>query len=117
VGAEKNRAWLEMMGRHAETLKKKGGFKAVKVATLRDDAAADVRDKAAADLRTLVQQGARDGGRSVVVPELIAQGGIESHIVRALEGLTYAWDGKTLMPDKSMPDFVLQRAESGAKMD
>ena len=34
VADDKNRAWLDTMGRHAETLRKKGGFMAVRATTL-----------------------------------------------------------------------------------
>jgi len=117
VEDDKNRSWLEMMSRLGGTVQKKGGFKAVRAATLRDDAGAEVRDAAAKELRSMVQAAANGGGRAIVVPDLIAQGGIEPHIVRALEGLHYAWDGKTLMPHKSITEWALQRAEAGAKKD
>lgn len=117
VEDDKNRAWLETLGRLGADLKTKGGFKDVKAATLRDDAPYEVRDQAAKELRERVAAAARGGGRVLVIPHLIAQGGIESHITRALDGLLYAWDGKPLLPHKVMPDWVLQTAAEGAKKD
>jgi sirohydrochlorin ferrochelatase len=103
--------WEETMGRLAERLRREGGFFAVKTGTLRDDAAPEVR---AAAVRRLREQVA-GGGRVLVVPYLIAQGGIEAKIVRALEGLTYEWDSKTIMPHSNISRWVAEVSSLGSR--
>ncbi len=49
-------------------------------------------------------------GRALVVPVLIARGGIEGKLPKDLSGLDYAWDAKTLMPHDGFDSWVLSRA-------
>lgn len=110
-----NAAWLATMKTQAERLRKAGGFKQVVALTIRDDSRPDVKGPALQALRDAVTKASHDGGRAIVVPYLIAQGGIESHIVSALEGLDYAWDGKTLCPDPAIGVWAAKAARSAAR--
>jgi sirohydrochlorin ferrochelatase len=111
-----NTAWLATMGEQAQRLRKAGGFKGVESLTIRDDARPDVKGPALQALRDAVTRASHDGGRAIVVPYLIARGGIESHIVEALKGLDYAWDGKTLCPDPAIGVWAAQAARNGAEV-
>ncbi|MCM2304669.1 MAG: hypothetical protein NDJ72_08195 [Elusimicrobia bacterium] len=88
------------------------GFRGCAHALLRDDAAPEIRAAAVADLRALVSRAKAEDGRAVVIPVLIARGGIEKKIVKDLDGLDYAWDGRTLMPHDGFDAWVLERAAS-----
>jgi len=80
-------------------------------ALLRDDAAPDVRAAAVKDFREKVARTEHGKlGPVVVVPVLIARGGIERKIPKDLAGLDYKWDGKTLMPHEGFDGWVLERA-------
>lgn len=92
----------------------RGGFLDCTFGLLRDDAAPDIRAAAVADLREKVAQAKRNKWRAVVVPVLLARGGIEMKIPKDLAGLDYAWDGKTLMPHSGFDAWVL---DSAAKAD
>lgn len=90
---------------------KGGKFLDCSTVLLRDDAAPEVRAAAVADMREKVSRnGSTLKGRTIVIPVLIARGGIEKKIVKDLEGLDYAWDGKTLMPHAGFDAWVLERA-------
>lgn len=102
-------AWDASLLSLAAAVKAGGNFKGVTAAMLRDDSPAPVRAAAVADLRRLVVNGAADG-RALVVPVLIARGGIEAKIAADLAGLDYAWDAKTLMPHAGFEVWVLDRA-------
>jgi sirohydrochlorin ferrochelatase len=106
-------AWNAALAHHAAYIKKKGGFKAVETALLRDDAAPPVRAAAVNAMRAKVAAGSK-GGRVLLVPVLIARGGIEGKFARDLKGLKYAWDGKTLMPHDGFAAWVLKRAADAA---
>lgn len=79
---------------------------------LRDDAAPEIRAAAVLELRALVAGPKGEQSRALVIPVLIARGGIERKIVKDLSGLKYAWDGKTLMPHDGFDAWVLERAAS-----
>lgn len=111
-----NAAWFKTMQGLAGWVKAKGGFKSAAGATLRDDAPASVRAKAVKELRELVTRASLNG-RVLVVPHLIARGGIEKKVAEALAGLRYSWDGETLMPHKNMERWVLESAAVGAKKE
>lgn len=102
-------AWNESLMRHAEFVRREGGFRAATFAILRDDAAPPVRAASVADLRAKTAGGAKNGG-ALVVPVLIARGGIEGKLASDLKGLDYKWDGQTLMPHVGFDDWILKRA-------
>lgn len=105
--------WNETLSRHAAFVAREGGFRAATFAILRDDAAPSVRESAVAGLRAKVAAGAK-AGRALVVPVLIARGGIEGKLPNDLKGLDYAWDAATLMPHDGFDDWVLRRAAAAA---
>jgi hypothetical protein len=106
-------AWNETLAKHAEFVRREGGFRAASFAILRDDAAPDVRAASVRILRKRVAAGAKNG-RALVVPVLIARGGIEGKLPKDLAGLRYAWDGSTLMPHEGFEGWVLLRAATAA---
>jgi sirohydrochlorin cobaltochelatase len=85
-------------------------FKACSYGILRDDAAPEIRAAAVAGLRSLIAGAEGAKLRAIVVPVLIARGGIEKKIEKDLAGLSYAWDGKTLMPHAGFDAWVLESA-------
>jgi sirohydrochlorin ferrochelatase len=106
-------AWRDSLSRHAEYVRREGGFKAATVAILRDDAAPAVRAAAVSDLRAQVAAGAK-GGRALVVPVLIARGGIETKLPRDLKGLDFSFDAETLMPHDGFARWILDDAARAA---
>ena len=106
--------WEADLGAHAAALVRSGGFRAANVSLLRDDAAPPVRARAVAELRAKVEAAAADGGRALVVPVLIARGGIEDKIPRDLAGLTFAWSGEALLPHAGFDRWVLDRAKNAS---
>ncbi len=102
--------WEKALAVHAASLAKAGGFRGVETALLRDDAAPEVRAKAVAAMRVKVEAAAK-AGKAIVVPVLIARGGIEDKIPRDLAGLTFAWSGDALLPHAGFDKWVLKRAD------
>lgn len=107
-------AWEASLGRLAAKVRAAGGYKAAAFGMLRDDAAPPVRAAAVAGLRAKVAAGAK-GGRALVVPVLIARGGIEHKLASDLKGLDYAWDGRTLMPHAEFEGWVRERVKSAVE--
>ncbi|ODS31416.1 MAG: hypothetical protein SCARUB_03462 [Candidatus Scalindua rubra] len=100
-----NEKWLKEMRILALFIKEKGNFKDVKVATLRDDAPKVIREKATMFLRETVMMASLKGN-AIVIPHLIARGGIESGIPERLKGLDYIYNGKTLLPHENITKWI-----------
>lgn len=103
--AQDNDAWLLMLRSVALFVQQRGNFFRVDVATLRDDAPWLTRHQATQTLRRLVSQASRTH-RVLVVPFLLARGGIEEKIPRRLHGLTYTFTGETLLPHPRVAAWI-----------
>lgn len=100
-------AWRGSMRSLCGALK---GFRSCDFGLLRDDAAPEIRAAAVAEIRGMVAGPKGKSSRALVLPVLIARGGIERKIVKDLAGLDYAWSGETLMPHEGFGAWVLERA-------
>ncbi len=116
VDERANRARNRTIGNLCAELRKRGGYRAVRGATLRDDAPPSVRAKAVRDLRELVSRSSLDG-RVLVVPYLMARGGIERKVEEALKGLKFTWDATTLMPHPAVARWVEESAAAGSRKE
>ena len=103
--------WLAQMQQLAQHLRRAGGFREVVSGTLRDDADKSVKDDAARVLRDTVERASRTG-RVLVVPLLLAQGGIERKIPKMLAGFTYVYSGQTLLPHAKLAQCIARQAAS-----
>jgi sirohydrochlorin ferrochelatase len=103
-----NRRWLGEMGVLAERVRASAPFASVDYLTVRDDAPPAIREAATTELRALVTRRSGEGRRVLVVPLLLAYGGIEQGIRKRLEGLDYVMSDQALMPDDRIGDWVLQ---------
>ena len=108
-----NEVWLRTMNRLAERVVSKGHFKGAFAATLRDDSDAQTRAKADKVMRDLVRRLSRKG-QVLVIPHLISAGGIERHVQDALDGTFYKWNGRTLLPDARIAQWVFDTAEKAS---
>lgn len=108
--------WEKTMARLSEGVRRAGAFRGAAAFTIRDDAAAEVRQAAIAKMRGAVERLSK-GGRVLIVPHLIARGGIEKKIPEALAGLDYAWDGKPLLPDPLIAEWAARAAASAPSKD
>ena len=115
VDPRADEAWLATMRLHAERVRRVGGFAAAEAVTIHDDAPPDVKRAALERLRDSVRRASENGGRAIVLPYLIARGGIEDHITGALSGLSYAWDGRALCPDPAIERWAAETAETTAR--
>lgn len=106
-------AWEKDLAAHSEYILKNGGFHAARAFMLRDDAGPAVRGAAVKALRAYIEASSPKG-RVLVVPVLLARGGVEQKIPKDLAGLTYAWDGRTLLPDPGFEKWVAARGQAGA---
>jgi hypothetical protein len=85
-------------------------FASVDYLTLRDDAPKPIRDQATSELRLTVGKRLDEGRRVLIVPLLVAFGGIERGLRARLEGLPYTMPDQALVPDERLVRWVLQMA-------
>ena len=117
---EDDAKWLEVMGRLAQRLEETGGFRAVVPVTMRDDALDSVREAATTRMRETVQQQSRLGSLHqrdnavLVVPLLLATGGIEAKIPHRLSGLTYRYQPQALLPDVRVAQWITRQVRQAA---
>ncbi|MBX2942002.1 MAG: hypothetical protein KF860_06625 [Cyclobacteriaceae bacterium] len=116
---EDNKKWvadMESVSDQVRTLQKKSKkvSKMILAVTVRDDADPDIYNQAKENLRNLVVQGGKQGD-VIVVPLFLSRGGAEQKIITRLEGLTYLWNGHTLLPDPRISDFINQSVANALK--
>ena len=110
-----NQKWLDAMQHLAARVQLMGGFRAVIPVTMRDDAPKSVRETAIRHLRELVRQHSQEG-RALVVPLLLANGGIEAKISQCLRGLRYAYRGDALLPHPKLAQWVATQVYSASPL-
>ena len=101
--------WISAMTRLSEHVRSALPFRNVDTRLLRDDAPKPVKDRALAELREAVTAHAKTG-RVVIVPLLLSPGSVADEIPSTLTGLEFAWDGRTLLPDDRIAQWVIARA-------
>ncbi len=107
---EDNQKWitnLESLSSKIEKIQEtKGtGFKQIYALTVRDDADKAIFNQAKEQLRTIVRQSGQFGN-VIVVPVFLSSGGREHAVAERLDGLNYKWNGKALLPDSRLTDFL-----------
>ena len=107
---EDNKNWVKNMESLAAQISEKQkaagvSSRLILSVTVRDDADKDIYEQAKEQLRGLVRQAGKQGD-VIVVPLLLSRGGVEQGIVKRLDGLTYRWSGKTLLPDSRLEKFI-----------
>lgn len=116
---EDNRNWMRDMESLAAQIRKiqqKSGnvSRMLLCATVRDDADPAMYDQAKENLRSLVRQGSQQGD-AIVVPVFLSSGSVEQKVATRLEGLTFKWNGKTLLPDPRISSFILESVDGQLK--
>lgn len=107
---EDNQKWIanmESLSRKIEKIQDIRGepFKQIFAVTVRDDANKEIFNQAREQLRALVRQ-AGQFGSVIVVPVFLSSGGREHAVAERLEGLNYKWNGKALLPDSRLTNFL-----------
>jgi len=114
-----NQKWvadMESLADQIRGLQKRSGkeSKMILALTVRDDADPAIYDQAKENLRNVVNQGSKQG-TVIVIPVFLSSGSVEQKVVSRLEGLTYTWNGKTLLPDPKIAEFIKQSVEVALK--
>jgi outer membrane receptor for ferrienterochelin and colicins len=112
-GDEEAARWTETIRSLGRQVQRQVPFAEIDVRLLRDDAPKPVKDRALAELREAVERLGRTH-RVIVVPLLVAPGRVADQIPQALAGLEFAWDGRTLLPDPRIAEWIVAQARAAA---
>jgi sirohydrochlorin ferrochelatase len=109
-------AWMQNLRAVADSVRRIGGFRDVKVGVVRDDAPAPVRAEAVKEIRDLVSlQAAWTGRPVVVIPVLVSSGEVGGvKFPRDLEGLSVVYDNLPLLPEAPMARWIETRVREAA---
>lgn len=108
---EDNKGWMKNLDSlakqiHILQISEKGAeFKNIQFATVRDDADKKVYNEAKKQLRAMVENANKEG-TTIIVPVVLATGGIEKGIQKRLEGLNYVWVNQALLPHENITKFI-----------
>lgn len=108
VSDEDDELWLGDLRVHASRI---GTGHLVHVITLRDDAPKEVRDEMTRRLREIVTGISSRGRTALVLPVLLAPGGIEAGLLERLKGLSYRYRGRMLAPDPSLVNWITRMTQ------
>ncbi|HHT9120568.1 MAG TPA: sirohydrochlorin chelatase [Candidatus Hypogeohydataceae bacterium YC41] len=105
--------WLRSMWTLASFTKEMGGFKEAKVATVMFGAPPEIKEKATKDLRALIEEESKDG-TVLVIPCMIAPGGIEGMLEEQLQGLTFRF-GRPYLPHGNVTKWLRAEIEGSLR--
>lgn len=108
--------WLASANALAEKVRLKAGFKAARAASLKTDAPQKEREKAENDLRSLARSLRKEHGAVVVVPLDLTRGGLAARLGKTLEGAFCRYDGKTMLPDPRLIQWIEESALRASMM-
>lgn len=111
------REWNEAAAALAEKVRQKCGFAAARAYALRDEGKQSERDASEGGLVTLIKDLRRAHGKVVVVPlAMTSSQAAEMRLPRVLDGLFAKYDGRTILPDPRIAQWVEQSALPAAKL-
>ena len=100
--------WMGVIRELGAQIRSRVPFREIDIRLLRDDAPKPVKDQALAELRDSVASLA-ESGRVVVVPLMLGPGRVVDQIPDVLTGLDYRWDGRPVLPDRRIADWVMSQ--------
>ena len=100
--------WTAVIWELGVRIRSRVPFREIDIRLLRDDAPKPAKDQALAELRDSVA-GRAASGRVVVVPLLLGPGRVVDQIPDVLTGLDYRWDGRPVLPDPRIADWVMSQ--------
>jgi len=107
-GEDDDVQWIKDLSTHASRINLP--FYNIHVFTLRDDAEKDISDRKTKELQNLVKNSTLANRKPLIVPVLLAPGGIEEGIKERLQGLTYTLSPKMLAPDHHLIEWIIDES-------
>ncbi len=104
-----NETWLKRMDRLAEGVRKTLPFREVVVETLREDWP-DKREVAERRIRGFVERAGQGGGKAIVIPFRVHGFGPYADVLSELD---YVSDGRGLLPDSRVAEWIREQAADG----
>lgn len=107
---EDEELWFKDLSVHSQRITQAHGIPASAL-TVRDDAEEDIRNEMTRRLRAKVEAIRAQGKTALILPVLLAPGGIEAGILERLSGLSYRYSGHMISPDPLLSDWIVRMAK------
>ena len=116
--AEDYAEWMKNLRVVGDSVKRRGGFRDVRVELVRDDAPAQVRAEGVRQTRELIElQHLLTGKDVLVVPVLVSKGAVSrSKLPADLAGLPIVYSGEPLLPHRAMGEWIERRVRERAQL-
>ena len=105
--------WLQAAAALAEKVRQKGSFAAARAYALQSGATQKDRELSEGGLRALLKE-LRRSHKVIIVP--LTMSGSRPRLARALDGLFVKYDGRAVLPDPRIPQWVEETAAPAAKL-
>jgi len=105
-GDEDDVLWMNDLAIHAGRIT--DSFYKIHRVTLRDDAPEEIRNAKTKELQAIVKKSIEEKRRPLILPVLLAPGGIEEGLKERLLGLDYTISPKMLAPDPHLIEWIVQ---------
>lgn len=109
-GDEDDLLWIKDLSIHASRIQTP--FHNIHLLTLRDDAPEEIRNRKTKELQDIVKKAVAENRTPLIVPVLLAPGGIEDGLEERLHGLSYILSPKMLAPDAHLIEWIVQQSVS-----
>jgi sirohydrochlorin ferrochelatase len=106
---------LASLQRHADRIRKTGGFADVLAINIQDDAIKPIRQGNVTKLRKMITDAKAGGKRVLVVPCVLASHGIQATLRQDLRGLDYAFQEKGMSESPKFTQWVLESLAAAQK--
>lgn len=100
--------WTKDLSTHASRITTP--FHNIHLLTLRDDAPEEIRGRKTKELQDMVKKSIEENRIPLIVPILLAPGGIEGGLKERLQGLKYTLSPKMLAPDEHLVEWIIQES-------
>lgn len=110
------KTWMTSASAVAEEVRKKGGFREAAAVAVRTGVRAGQQDKDRETLRETFRAMTKQGGTVIVVPLAPDGSRIEKLFKRDIGFAAYRWDGKGLLGDRRLLDWVAATAEAASSL-
>lgn len=107
-GDEDDLLWLKDLSTHARRIPTP--FRNIHLLTLRDDAPEETSGRKTKELQDMIKKTIAENRTALIVPVLLAPGGIEDGLKERLQGLNYTLSPKMLAPDTHIIEWIVQES-------
>lgn len=106
---------IQLLLKHADTIRASSKFTDVQVLSLQDDAIPEVRAANKAVLRAMIIDAKNSGEDVVIVPMILTKGGFHTRLKKDLDGLDYTFADRGLIEHPAFREWITASVKAAIK--